>query len=207
MMTGHMRDGAALRALTSGPVMRPVSRHFCLVVILCNVFLTVRTFAGEAPLKQIKLPAGFEIAIFADNIRDARSMVLGPRGTVFVGTRGAGKVYALPAQTEKNARRVITVAEGLKSPNGVAFHNGALYVAAISRVLRYDDIEARLNSPPKPVIVSDSFPIEGDARLEIYRFRARRLALCPGGRAVQHLRSRPEPLRNDFTHETERRRP
>src|SRR5437867_3685559 len=160
MMTGQMRDGAILRAMTSGPVTRAVSRHFCFVVILCNVFLTAHTFAGEAPLKQIKLPAGFEIAIFADNIRDARSMVLGPKGTVFVGTRGAGKVYALAAQAEENARRVITVAEGLKSPNGVAFHNGALYVAEISRVLRYDDIEARLNSPPKPVIVSDSFPIE-----------------------------------------------
>src|SRR5213593_3095762 len=160
MMTGQMRDGAILRAMTSGPVTRAVSRHFCFVVILGNVFVTARTFAGEAPLKQIKLPAGFEIAIFADNIRDARSMVLGPKGTVFVGTRGAGKVYALAAQAEENARRVITVAEGLKSPNGAAFHNGALYVAEISRVLRYDDIEARLNSPPKPVIVSDSFPIE-----------------------------------------------
>jgi len=152
-----------------------------LVVILCNVFLTVRTFAGEAPLKQIKLPAGFEIAIFADNIRDARSMVLGPRGTVFVGTRGAGKVYALPAQTEKNARRVITVAEGLKSPNGVAFHNGALYVAAISRVLRYDDIEARLNSPPKPVIVSDSFPIEGTHGWKFIAFGPDGLLYVPVG--------------------------
>jgi glucose/arabinose dehydrogenase len=87
-------------------------------------------------------------------------MVLSPKGTVFVGTRGAGKVYALEAQAEKKARHVITVAEGLKSPNGVAFHNGALYVAEISRVLRYDDIESRLNSPPKPVIVNDSFPNE-----------------------------------------------
>jgi glucose/arabinose dehydrogenase len=167
--------------MTFGPVTRGVSRHFCFVVILCNVFLTVCTFAGEAPLKQIKLPAGFEIAIFADNIRDARSMVLSPKGTVFVGTRGAGKVYALPAQTEKNARRVITVAEGLKSPNGVAFHSGALYVAEISRVLRYDDIESRLNSPPKPVIVSNSFPTEGTHGWKFIAFGPDGLLYVPVG--------------------------
>jgi glucose/arabinose dehydrogenase len=181
-MTDHMRDGAILRAMTSGPVTRAVSRHFCLVVILYNVFLTVRTFAGEAPLKQIKLSPGFEIAIFADNVRDARSMVLSPKGTVFVGTRGAGKVYALPAQAEKNASGVITVAEGLKSPNGVAFHNGALYVAEISRVLRYDNIEARLNSPPKPVIVSDSFPTEGTHGWKFIAFGPDGLLLCRWGR-------------------------
>ncbi len=108
-------------------------------------------------------------------------MVLGPKGTVFVGTRGAGKVYALPAQAEKNARRVITVAEGLKSPNGVAFHNGALYVAEISRVLRYDDIEARLNSPPKPVIVSDSFPTEGTHGWKFIAFGPDGLLYVPVG--------------------------
>ncbi|HYT56487.1 MAG TPA: PQQ-dependent sugar dehydrogenase [Verrucomicrobiae bacterium] len=176
-----MRDGAFLRAMTSGPVTRVVSRHFCFVVILCNVFVSARTFAGEAPLKQIKLPAGFEITIFVDNLRDARSMVLSPKGTVFVGTRGAGKVYALPAQAEKNARRVITVAEGLKSPNGVAFHNGALYVAEISRVLRYDDIEARLNRPPTPVIVSDSFPTEGTHGWKFIAFGPDGLLYVPVG--------------------------
>jgi glucose/arabinose dehydrogenase len=170
-----------IRHQTSGPVTRGLSRHFCFVAILGNFFLTVCAFAGEAPLKQIKLPTGFEIAIFADNIRDARSMVLGPKGTVFVGTRGAGKVYALPAQGEKNARRVITVAEGLKSPNGVAFHNGALYVAEISRVLRYDDMEARLNSLPKPVIVSDSFPTEGTHGWKFIAFGPDGLLYVPVG--------------------------
>lgn len=45
-------------------------------------------------------------------------------------------------------------------PNGVAFKNGALYVAEVSRVLRYDNIEQQLNSPPGAVIVRNDFPTD-----------------------------------------------
>lgn len=144
--------------MTSSPGARVGRGFFCLVVIVCYFFLPFASFAAESPLKQIKLPQGFEIEIFADNIRDARSMVLGPKGTLFVGTREAGIVYALAAQGEKSARRAIPLAQGLRSPNGVAIHNGALYVAEINRVLRYDDIESRLSQPTKPVIVNENFP-------------------------------------------------
>ena len=44
--------------------------------------------------------------------------------------------------------------------NGVAVRNGALYVAEVSRVLRFDDIEAHLDAPPAPVVVTDRFPKE-----------------------------------------------
>jgi glucose/arabinose dehydrogenase len=116
--------------------------------------------AGAAPpIERIKLPPGFRIAVFADGLDNPRSLALGDKGTVFVGTRSEGAVYALPdANRDGKADRVITVAKGLNSPNGVAFRNGSLYVAEISRILRFDDIEARLGDPPKPVTVSDRFP-------------------------------------------------
>jgi glucose/arabinose dehydrogenase len=53
---------------------------------------------------------------------------------------------------------VITVTSGLSSPNGVAFRDGSLYVAEISRVLRYDNIESRLEDAPGPITVNESFP-------------------------------------------------
>jgi len=53
------------------------------------------------------------------------------------------------------------VASDLREPAGVAFRNGALYVSAVSRILRYDDIERRLDRPPQPVVVSDAFPTDG----------------------------------------------
>ena len=42
----------------------------------------------------------------------------------------------------------------------MAFRDGALYVAEISRILRFDNIEANLRNPPKPSVVTDRFPRE-----------------------------------------------
>jgi len=114
---------------------------------------------GESGLDCIELPPGFSIDYYAENVENARSMTLSPNGTLFVGTRNAGNVYALPDRDQDNrADELIVIAEGLNMPNGVAFRNGSLYVAEVSRVIRYDDIENRLEAPPEPVVVNDSFP-------------------------------------------------
>jgi glucose/arabinose dehydrogenase len=86
-------------------------------------------------------------------------MTLSPGGTLFVGTRGEGVVYAIPSGARgTTAERPRIIARRLNSPNGVAFRDRALYVAEVNRILRYDDIEARLGHPPAPVVVSDRFP-------------------------------------------------
>ncbi len=113
----------------------------------------------EILLRQIQLPPGFKIELYAAGVPNARSLTLGAGGTVFVGSRRAGKVYALTDSARHDkAGEVITIARGLDEPNGVAFHDGSLYVAEVSRVLRYDDIEARLRNPPPPVVVSTDLP-------------------------------------------------
>jgi glucose/arabinose dehydrogenase len=88
-------------------------------------------------------------------------MTLSPEGVLFVSTRES-RVYAV-VDTNKDykADNVITIASGLNSPNGVAFRNGSLYVAEISKVWRYDNIENNLNNPPNPVLISDGFPTDG----------------------------------------------
>jgi len=111
------------------------------------------------PLENIKLPPGFRIDVFAYGLDGARSLALGSRGTLFVGTRDEGKVYAVVDRDgDGRADETFTIASGLNSPNGVAFRDGALYVAEISRVIRYDDVEARLADPPAPAVVNDTFP-------------------------------------------------
>ncbi len=126
---------------------------------LLIVLATSALHADELPLNRIKLPPGFSIDTFATGISDARSLALGDKGTVFVGTRSAGSVYALvDDDANGRAEEKIVIASGLNSPNGVAFRDGALYVAEINRVLRYDNIEANLKNPPKPVVVNDQFP-------------------------------------------------
>jgi len=108
------------------------------------------------------VPAGFQVAVFAENVDNAREMALGPQSTVFVGSMRAGKVYAvIDRNGDHKGDRVVLIASGLDQPNGVAMRNGALYVATASKLLRFDDIERRVDSPPAPVIVRDSLPGSG----------------------------------------------
>lgn len=90
---------------------------------------------------------------------NARAMTLSPDGIVFVGSRFAGKVYAvIDSNKDFVADQVVTVADKLDSPIGVAFLNGALYVSEMSRVIRFDDIANTYASRPKAVVVKDDFP-------------------------------------------------
>ncbi|MHC4270057.1 MAG: PQQ-dependent sugar dehydrogenase [Planctomycetota bacterium] len=126
---------------------------------------------SELPLDTIKLPPGFEINIFAAHVPNARSMSLSSEGTLFVGTRREGNVYAILDNNRDNiADKVITIAKGLNMPNGVAFRNGSLYVAEVNRILRYDNIEDHLKNPPEPIIVNDGFPRDRDHGWKFVRF-------------------------------------
>lgn len=107
--------------------------------------------AADIPVAQLRVPPGFRIELWASGIHNARSLARGPRGTVFVGSRGAGKVYAVVDRGDR--REVKTIASGLAQPNGIAFRDGALYVAETHRVIRFDQIESRLDSPPAPAVV------------------------------------------------------
>ncbi len=116
---------------------------------------------NDLPLDKIKLPDGFKISIFANNINDARSLTRGDKGTIFVGNRGGGSVYAVVDNNgDYKADKTYTIASGLAMPCGVTFRNGSLYVAEVNRILRYDKIEDNLANPPKPVVVYDKYPTD-----------------------------------------------
>ncbi|GLI38279.1 sorbosone dehydrogenase family protein [Geobacter hydrogenophilus] len=151
--------------------MPPYSMYrFLLPLILLLAAATFCNAAQPMPAK-ITLPSGFSIALYADNVPGARSMALGTKGTLFVGSRDEGKVYAvLDRNGDHVADEVITIAKGLEMPNGVAFRNGSLYVAEVSRVLRYDNIEARLRNPPRPIAVNASFPDKSHHGWKFIRF-------------------------------------
>ena len=118
------------------------------------------------PLDKIKLPPGFSIAVWADNVPGARSMTLGGSGTVFVGTQ-MGSVYAVVDRNQdQKADDVLTVATGLTSPNGVAFKDGSLYLAEISRISRFDGVLEFVKVPggrgpaPKQTLLTDKLPTD-----------------------------------------------
>lgn len=114
---------------------------------------------SSLPLSQIKLPPGFKIDVYATGVDNARQMAMSPSGVLFVGSRSAGKVYAVvDSDKDHRADKVVTIASGLNMPSGLAFRDGALYVAEINRVIRFDGIETRLDSPPSPAVVYDKLP-------------------------------------------------
>ncbi len=130
-----------------------------LVSIGVALMLAQTCASADVDLNKISLPPGFEIAIFADDVRNARQMAWGESGTLFVGSRDAGTVYAVvDADGDGSADKTYKIAKGLNMPSGIAFRQGSLYVAAVSTIYRFDDIEAQLANPPKPVVVTDEFP-------------------------------------------------
>ena len=138
---------------------------------LIAFLLAAQVLAAHAklPLERIKLPPGFEITVFAEGVKDARSMALGEKGTLFVATRTAGNVYAIKHDGRK-ATQVIVIAKGLNMPNGVAVKDGALYVAEVDKVWRYDAIESSLPKAPQPHLVYGKYPTERHHGWKFIRF-------------------------------------
>lgn len=147
--------------------------RFALLCVLALVCATV--FAASPPLQRLQLPPGFHISLYSGDVPAARAMTLGAGGTVFVGSM-AGKIYALTdADDDGHAEQVRVIAHGLEMPVGVAFHDGDLYISAVSRIVVLRDIENRLDNPPASQVITDELP---SRRHHGWRF----IAFGPDGR-------------------------
>src|SRR5450631_1342693 len=110
----------------------------------------------KLPTAKLKVPPGFNIEVYASGMANARSLALGDKGTVFVGSRLVDKVYAI---VNKDGRRSVKVlASGLYRPNGVAFLDGTLYIAELSQISKIEKVEDVIDNPPKPVMIYDKLP-------------------------------------------------
>src|SRR5580692_7674583 len=118
------------------------------------------TGASEAELaammKKIKLPPGFKIEVYAPGVLAARQMAWGDKGTLFVGSFGLGNVYAITDNGGK--KQVKTILKGLNMPTGLAFRDGALYVIAVNKLIKYDNAEANLDKLGDGKVVYDDMP-------------------------------------------------
>lgn len=141
-----------------------------LLLVFCTGSVTDKTkneseptIASETPsgeVTDIKLPAGFNISVFAE-VPDARSMALSPAGILYIGNKSEGNVYAVQdTNGDFKADKKWIIAKGLNMPNGVAFRDGDLYVAEVSRIIRFRKIESNLQTPPKAEVVYDKFPTD-----------------------------------------------
>ena len=116
----------------------------------------------KLPIDKIKLPPGFKAEVWSHGHPGARTMVMGDKGTMFMGTRAIGRIYAIVDRGGKREVKTLLSAGGFPAnsfvqPNGLAFKDGALYVLAINRVYRYDNIEDKLDNPGTPVDMTEKF--------------------------------------------------
>ncbi len=127
-----------------------------ILALLVAVSSLGMTGCGEdrTRLETIQLPDGFSIEVLVDNVPNARAMAFGDKGTLFVGSRGEGKLYVVEYRDRKRPR-VRTLLEQLNRPSGIAFREGALYVAEGHQVLRFDDIEQNLRRLPEPIVIAE----------------------------------------------------
>jgi len=125
------------------------------------MFFTIAGFllSSQLYVEELVVPDGFKIELFASDVINARQLALGDDGTLFVGTRKEGKVYALlDENNDGKADKQYLIDKNLSMPSGVAYRDGALYVAALNQVLRYDNIEKKLANPPDPVVITNDLP-------------------------------------------------
>ena len=140
----------------------------CIVMICCSMLSCItynppkkKDLGGDLPLDSLVLPDGFKIEVYADNVVNARSMALSPSGTLFVGTRDEGSVYALKdLNGNMQADTMFTLMTKGNMPNGVAFKDGDLYVAEVNRILKFSDVENTLGQEVEPEVVYDEYPTE-----------------------------------------------
>ena len=144
-----------------------------LSIIFLNIFIN-SIFVNQSSnleidsfLEKIVLPEGFEINIYADDVENARSMAISPSGTIFVGNRNEDNVFALKDTDGDNViDKKYLITNKLKNmPNGVAFHDGDLYVAEVNKIWKFENIEENLSYADKfdeyleePILISDDFP-------------------------------------------------
>lgn len=143
-------------------------------------------FAGAAPayaataVPEFRLPQGFAADVLVDGIEDPRAMALGDDGILYVSTLRAGKVYAV-RDALGGSPEVVTIATGLKMPNGIAYYEGDLYVATVSRLLRWRGIASRLAAPGDPDVVDAALPAKG--KLHAWKY----LGVGPDGKLYVSL--------------------
>ena len=136
--------------------------------------------AQQLPVDKLRVPDGFKVEVWVEGLPGARSMALGSKGTVFVGTRQLKDVYAVVDRGGK--REAKTLLKGLDSPNGIAFSRGTLYVAERHRITRYDGIESRLDNPPEAKVVVDGLDPQNQPG-HFWKF----LALGPDGKLYYNV--------------------
>ena len=158
-----------------------------------------KSYDGELPIDKIKVPEGFSVNVYAEDVENARSICLSPTGTLFVGNRGGDKVLALKdLDGDGRAEKQYVLYSGGNMPNGVAYKDGDLYIAEVNRILKISDVESKLDNPGKPEVIYDQYPTESHHGWKYIAFGPDGKLYIPVG-APCNICDREEPIYNTIT--------
>ena len=150
-----LRSVVLARAARVGRCARLGAGYLAATLLL---ILSARSELAALPVERLRLPPGFHIQVLSDDVPSAREMALSPNGVLYAGSLD-GHVYALELRDSHVVARHV-IASGLELPAGVAWRDGALYVSAVSKILRFDAIDTHLNDPPTPAVITDKLPTD-----------------------------------------------
>lgn len=143
--------------------------------------ISIAEAKASVQLDKLKVPEGFTIEVWAADVPNARSMAISESGIVFVGNRQEKNVYALVDEDgDGKADTKYILANDLRMPNGVAIKDGDLYVAEVSRILRFKNIENNLENPTFEVVY-DGYPDEAHHGWKFIAFGPDGLLYIPVG--------------------------
>ena len=138
----------------------------------------VPTPVDQLPVKKFKLPPGFKVEVWASGVLDARGLRQGEKGNVFVSSLFvANKVYVIPEQGNREAKVII---DKMPLATGIEFHKGSLYLATNTKILRYDNVEDKLDNLGEPKVLYDKLPGGTDHSWKYLRIQNDKLYFAVG---------------------------
>jgi len=133
--------------------------------------------ADQLPINKFKLPPGFKVEVWASNVLDAREMRQGDKGNIFVSTLFVGnKVYAIPEKATDGKRVAKVIINNEPQATGIEFSKGSLFFATNKKIVRYDNVEDKLDNLGAPsAVLTDSLPGGSDHSWKYLRIHDNKL--------------------------------
>ncbi len=134
----------------------------------------IPTAPDKLPTAKFKLPPGFKVETWLPGVLDARELRHGADGTVFVSTLFvANKVYAV---VDKGGKRELkTIIDKMPMAAGIAYDKGTLFVATHTKIMRYDDVDKKLDNIGEPKVIYDKLPGGNDHSWKFLRIKGDKL--------------------------------
>ncbi|HYE40337.1 MAG TPA: sorbosone dehydrogenase family protein, partial [Ramlibacter sp.] len=138
----------------------------------------IPTAADQLPTSRFKLPPGFKVETWASGILDARGLRQGPGDNVLVSSLFvANKVYVVPEKGDRKARVII---DKMPLATGIEYHNGSLFLATNTKIMRWDNVDGRLDNLGEPKVIYEKLPGGTDHSWKYLRIRDNKLYYAVG---------------------------